>query len=66
VGYDFPRALLEKIKLTSLRIYGRGTNMWTKVKDSNVPFDPEQGVSNETNLNVYIPATYTFGLNIGF
>jgi TonB-linked SusC/RagA family outer membrane protein len=66
VGYDFPRALLEKIKLTSLRIYGRGTNIWTKVKDSNVPFDPEQGVSNETNLNVYIPATYTFGLNIGF
>jgi TonB-dependent starch-binding outer membrane protein SusC len=66
LGYDFPRTLLEKIKLTSLRVYGRGTNIWTKVKDGNVPFDPEQGVSNETNLNVYIPATYTFGLNIGF
>jgi hypothetical protein len=31
-----------------------------------MPFDPEAGVSSETNLEVFIPKTITVGLNIGF
>jgi TonB-dependent starch-binding outer membrane protein SusC len=66
LGYNLPKTLISKIGLTSVNIYGRGTNIWTKVKDENMPFDPEQGVSNETNLNVFIPKTFTIGLNLGF
>jgi hypothetical protein len=36
----------------------------TWVKDKRMAFDPEQGVSATTNLNVFIPKTVTFGINV--
>ncbi len=65
-GYDLPKSVLAKAKIASAFFYVRGTNVWTWVKDKNLPFDPEQGVASQTNLNVFIPKTVTFGLNLGF
>ena len=66
VGYDFPKTLLSRLRMGSAFFYVRGTNLWTWVKDKNLGWDPEQGVSSQTNLDVYIPKTLTFGVNLGF
>jgi TonB-linked SusC/RagA family outer membrane protein len=66
LGYNVPKATLEKLKLGSANIYVRGTNLFTWVKDQNLPFDPEQGTGSSSNLNVFIPKTVTVGLSLTF
>jgi TonB-linked SusC/RagA family outer membrane protein len=66
VGYTLPKDVLAKAKITSANFYVRGANLFTWVKDKNMPFDPEQGTGSATNLNVFIPRTVTVGLNITF
>jgi hypothetical protein len=66
IGYQFPKSLLAKANIVSAFFYVRGTNVWTKVRDKNLGFDPEQAVSSQTNLDVYIPKTITVGVNLGF
>ncbi|MDQ3278541.1 MAG: SusC/RagA family TonB-linked outer membrane protein, partial [Bacteroidota bacterium] len=66
LGYTFPKDLIGKARLTNAFLYVRGTNLFTWVKDKNLPFDPEQGVASQTNLDVFIPKTVTVGLNLGF
>jgi TonB-linked SusC/RagA family outer membrane protein len=66
LGYSLPKSLISKIGLSSLNIYGRGTNIWTWVKDKKLPWDPEQGVDAQSNLDIFIPKTFTVGLNLGF
>jgi hypothetical protein len=65
-GYTLPKSVLDKVKLGSANFYVRGTNLFTWVKDENLPFDPEQGTGSATNLNVFIPKTVTFGLSLSF
>jgi TonB-dependent starch-binding outer membrane protein SusC len=66
LGYSLPQGLLAKANITNAFFYVRGTNLWTWVKDKNLPFDPEQGTGSATNLNVFIPKTVTVGLNLSF
>jgi hypothetical protein len=66
LGYNLPKAVTEKLKIGSANFYVRGTNLFTWVKDQNLPFDPEQGTSSATNLNVFIPKTVTVGLSLTF
>lgn len=66
VGYNLPKDVLAKAKINSANFYVRGANLFTWVKDKNLPFDPEQGTGSATNLNVFIPRTVTVGLNITF
>ena len=66
VGYDVPRSFLSKVKLESAFFYVRGINLWTWVGDKNLGWDPEQGVTSQTNLDVLIPKTVTIGVNLGF
>ncbi len=67
LSYKFPQILLDKISVASLRLYVRGSNIWTWVKDDRLPFDPEAGGTGGTNnFELFIPKTVTFGLNVGF
>lgn len=66
VGYELPKQIISKAKLQNVHFYVRGTNLWTWVKDDDLPFDPEQGTTSATNLNVFIPKTVTVGVNITF
>jgi len=66
VGYDLPKSFLSRIKVESASFYVRGTNLWTWVKDKKLGWDPEEGVSSQTNLDVLIPKTVTVGVNLGF
>ena len=64
IGYDLPKRDVEKVKLSAIRVYMRGSNLMTWVRDKRLAFDPEQGTSATTNLNVFIPKTVTFGVNV--
>ena len=66
VGYKLPKELISKVGISSANFYVRGTNLFTWVKDKEIPYDPEQGTAAATNLNVFIPRTVTVGVNIGF
>jgi TonB-dependent starch-binding outer membrane protein SusC len=66
IGYDLPKTVTSKLKISSATFYVRGTNLWTWVKDKNLSFDPEQGITSQTNLEVFIPKSITAGVNIGF
>lgn len=70
IGYDFPSNLLNKLKLSSARIYLSGQNLWTLTNYSGV--DPEVAYkSNNTNLGLDFgsypnPKSYTLGISLGF
>ncbi len=66
LAYSLPKDLLSKVKISNAQVYFRGTNLFTWVKDRNLPFDPEQGTTSATNLNVFIPKSITAGVNISF
>jgi TonB-linked SusC/RagA family outer membrane protein len=66
LGYTIPATLSSKIKLTNVKLYVRGSNLWTWVKDENLPYDPETFINSSTNLDIYIPKTFTAGIQIGF
>jgi outer membrane receptor protein involved in Fe transport len=63
IGYALPESLLEKVKLTGLRFYLSGTNIFT-ITDYN-GFDPDIGSNNwilDTGIDKgYYPSNRTFG-----
>ncbi|QJW90336.1 TonB-dependent receptor [Spirosoma taeanense] len=62
LGYTFPKAVMGKLGLTSLRLYGMAENVfWFKSKSFLGP-DPERIDVN----TVPVPRTLTFGLNVSF
>jgi hypothetical protein len=71
MGYTFQSALLSKMRLSSLRVYLNGQNLFTAKHEKL--FDPENfngGVTNAASRGVshspYPSAKiYSFGLNIG-
>jgi TonB-linked SusC/RagA family outer membrane protein len=72
LGYNFPKSVLEKIKLHSLRIYAQATNLatWTKYKGADPEVNSDAFSGNITqNYDFYaVPQakTITFGINVGF
>ncbi len=66
LSYVMPSSMLKKLKINSLRIYARGTNLWTKTYDKNLTIDPEVGAAGSSNLNIFYNKSVTFGINLGF
>nr|MBC7612592.1 TonB-dependent receptor [Pseudopedobacter sp.] len=67
LGYAFPKAITSKLKVSSLRLYARGSNVATWAKDKKLPYDPEAGgINGNTNFDQEIPKSLVFGLNVGF
>jgi TonB-dependent starch-binding outer membrane protein SusC len=65
IGYNFPKAWLSAIHLTSANIYVMGTNLWTKTYDKNLEFDPEVKADGFLDLNAPPVKTMVFGLRLG-
>ncbi len=70
LGYSLPKSVLSKLKLTKLRIYIQGQNLYTITKYSGI--DPEANAGGNTNigfgvdqLRPYTPRIVTFGLSVG-
>ena len=66
LSYSLPKSVVNRIRLSSLVFYVRGTNLFTFDTDKNLPYDPEAGASAQSNFNVFIPKTITGGVKIGF
>ena len=64
IGYNFSNSLAQKLKISALRVYVRGTNLWTKTYDKNLTIDPEQGVNSSANLNIFYTRSMTAGINL--
>lgn len=65
-GYTLSNKITDKIGISSVRLYVRGTNLWTKTYDKNLTIDPEQGTNSQSNLNVFYSKSLTVGLNLSF
>lgn len=66
VGYNLPDNLTQRLGIAGVRIYLRGTNLWTKTYDKNLTIDPEQGVNGNSNLDIFYTKSLTAGLNLSF
>ena len=65
-GYDLKPEWTNQIGLNSARIFVRGTNLYTWVKDDNLLYDPEMGASGFSGLRTPPVKTISFGININF
>ncbi|ALC96986.1 TonB-dependent receptor [Capnocytophaga sp. oral taxon 323] len=61
LGYTLPKEVSEKIKLSKLRLYVSGQNLFTIKSKSFTGKDPEN-----PNYGYPIPITFTMGLNASF
>ncbi len=73
VSYNLPKTLLSHLNLSAVKVYARGSNLWTWIKDDKLPFDPEAGSSavgggteGVSNFDMFIPKTFTLGVNVSF
>ncbi len=70
VGYSFPKDMINAIGLTNLRVYLKGSNIWTYCFDKdmrNLHLEPEQNLNGGgTNFEQPVLKTYTLGVNLGF
>ncbi|MEO7044565.1 MAG: TonB-dependent receptor [Ferruginibacter sp.] len=70
LNYNLPTSLLKKIRVNNLNVFVRGTNLFTFVRDKNLPFDPETGINYNSTTNyglfLYMPKTISAGAKIDF
>ncbi|MFL5789693.1 MAG: SusC/RagA family TonB-linked outer membrane protein, partial [Flavisolibacter sp.] len=66
IGYNLANSVTRKLHINSLRVYVRGTNLWTKTYDKNLTVDPEQGLASQSNLNIFYTKSMTAGINLSF
>jgi TonB-linked SusC/RagA family outer membrane protein len=66
LNVDIPGKIIERLHLTKINVYVRGTNLWTKAFDDKITIDPEQPINGTNDLQFYIPKSLTFGVNVSF
>jgi TonB-linked SusC/RagA family outer membrane protein len=64
LGYTVPKRWLNKLKLSSLRLFAQGQNIWTHTKVRS--FDPE--ITGQSLTGAFYPALVqgTFGVSVSF
>jgi hypothetical protein len=70
-GFSLPRNIMDKAKLSSIRLYAQVQNAYTFTGYKGI--DPEANANGNTNIGLgidnnrpYLPRTITFGINVGF
>lgn len=66
LAYDFNPEFAERVNLSQLRLYVKGNNLWTWIKDDRLERDPEAGLSGRLNQEIPISRTVFVGLNLSF
>ena len=69
IGYNFSKALLDKLKLSRVRVFAATNNLFTITKYQGL--DPQVGGNADTNFGIDVgnyPMTrsFTAGINLGF
>ena len=62
LGYNLPKNILDKVKISNLRIYVSGENLYTLT--SSRAIDPER--TGDVNATYPLTKSYSFGINLGF
>ncbi|WP_372800973.1 SusC/RagA family TonB-linked outer membrane protein [Lutibacter sp.] len=65
-GHDFNSDIVESIGIDGLRLFVRGTNLYTWVKDDLLKYDPEIDSGGFTSLTTPPVKSIIFGINIKF
>ena len=71
LGYTLPRSVVQRMKISSLRIYVQAENLYTITGYKGI--DPEANANGNTNIGLgidqfrpYLARTLTAGLNVSF
>lgn len=64
IAYKFPESVTSLLKINTLRMYARGTNILTFTKDKDLYIDPEQAINGDYNALTPAMKTISFGLDI--
>lgn len=64
LGYEFPSSITEKLKLSSLRVFAVGTNLFTSSKYKYA--DPEVNQFATKGWELPFTKNYTFGIELSF
>jgi hypothetical protein len=64
IGYDIPKSITNKVKISSARIYFNGQNLWTLAAYD--VYDPEVNEYGSRGWETPIGKTYTFGVEFSF
>ncbi|CAM1348928.1 SusC/RagA family TonB-linked outer membrane protein [Tenacibaculum halocynthiae] len=65
-GYNLSSELLDKIGMDAVRIFVKGTNLYTWVKDDRLKYDPEVDIDGFSNLTTPPVKTVSLGVNLKF
>ncbi len=66
LGYDLPIDAISKIGLSNARIYIKGNNLYTFIKDDRLERDPETGSNGRLDQEIPITRTLFLGMDITF
>ncbi|WBL21923.1 SusC/RagA family TonB-linked outer membrane protein [Zunongwangia sp. HRR-M8] len=66
VGYDFQSKVIENIGLSGARLYVRGMNLYTWVKDDYLLHDPEVDYTGFTSISTPPVKSVVLGVNLNF
>ena len=64
IGYSIPKIILDKVKISSARVYFNGSNLWTLA--AYKVYDPEVNSYGTRGWEMPIGKTYTFGIEFNF
>lgn len=64
LSYDLTSQGLKTIGISAARVYVRGSNLFTYVKDKRMTFDPEVSIGGKVDQNAPIYRTILFGIDI--
>ena len=66
LSYQFPTALTDKLRVSNIRLYLKGQNVLTWVKDKGLEMDPEVGINGSANLRIPISKQFLMGVDFSF
>jgi TonB-linked SusC/RagA family outer membrane protein len=64
LGYNLPKNIVNKVNISSARVYFNGVNLWTLA--GNKLYDPEVNEYGSRGWEIPIGKTYTFGIEFSF
>lgn len=64
LAYNLPQSLISPLNLGSIRVFARGTNLFTVVKEKNLYIDPEQAINGTYTGQTPAVRTISFGVDI--
>lgn len=66
LAYNLQQSWLKKANISEVKVYVRGNNLWTYVKDKYLTMDPEVPVTGDYDQRPPVFKTFLIGLDVNF